>query len=709
MDDQPSVPPARGRSPLHALLPRVPHEPGVYRFLDGEGAVLYVGKAKDLRKRVASYFKRGGGAAAPHGRTAEMVARARDLEWVVTASETEALLLEDNFIKEHRPPFNLRLRDDKSYPWIEITTVDEWPRVRFFRGRHVPGNLYFGPYSSARKVRETLDVLGRIFPYRKCRGKQPGRVSGSPCLQFFIKRSLGACDGRVEHDEYMEVIAQVVDFLRGRLGAVERDIARAMEEAAEAQQFEKAALLRDRLEAVRHVQERQSARVEAVEAFDVIGLHQGEPGSNLQVFRVREGAVVDRQTFFVDNAEGREPGDVLEEFLLEFYWEAATIPPEIVAPLEEPEHVAAALGSRRGAKVVVRAAKRGPKRRLLQLAQRNAELAAEAEAERRQRKRLARGEALVALQDALGLPSPPLRIECYDISNLGERHAVGSMVVFEGGVPKKAHYRKFAVREVAGQDDFAMLAEVVRRRFRRGAAAPAANGEEAAEPAANGEEAPEPAPPEPAPDAATRVGGADASSGSAAAVVPRPGAADESSSGPGAAAISEAAVSDEGAATSVGAPAEERADESFAARPDLVVVDGGKGQLTAVAGALRAVGVEVPLISLAKQREEVFVPGRRDPLPLAADDPASLLLQRVRDEAHRFAVTFHRQRRSADTRRSELFDALPNVGPVRRRKILEHFGSPERFLAASREELEQVPGLPRKVAREIHARLHRTG
>jgi excinuclease ABC subunit C len=531
-------------------------------------------------------------------------------------------------------------------------------------------------------------VLGRIFPYRKCKGKQPGRVSGSPCLQFFIKRSLGPCDRRVEHDEYMEVIAQVIDFLRGRLGAVERDIARAMDEAAGAQQFEKAALLRDRLEAVRHVQQRQSARVEAVEAFDVIGLHQGEPGSNLQVFRVRDGAVVDRQTFFVDNAEGRETTDVLEEFLLEFYWAPATIPSEIVAPLEEPEHVAAALGTRRGTKVVVKAAKRGPKRRLLQLAQRNAELAAEAEAERRQRKRMARGEALVALQDALGLPAPPLRIECYDISNLGERHAVGSMVVFEGGVPKKAHYRKFAVREVAGQDDFAMLAEVVRRRFQRGGAALPVGGDASA---AYEEEAPVPAPPVPAPDAAAHAGAADESRASGAAVTAPVGA-------PG-----------EAGATSAGAAAEERADESFAAHPDLVVVDGGKGQLSAVAAALRGIGVEVPLISLAKQREEVFVPGRRHPLPLAADDPASLLLQRVRDEAHRFAITFHRQRRSADTRRSALFDALPNVGPVRRRKILEHFGSPERFLAASREELEQVPGLPRKVAREIHARLHRTG
>ncbi len=678
MDDQPSASrapaspgpePTAGRSPLHALLPRVPHEPGVYRFLDGDGAVLYVGKAKDLRKRVAAYFKRGT-SAGPHGRTAEMVARARDLEWVVTASETEALLLEDNFIKEHRPPFNLRLRDDKSYPWIEITMVDEWPRVRFFRGRHVPGNLYFGPYSSARKVRETLDVLGRIFPYRKCKGRQPGRVSGSPCLQYFIRRSLGACDGRVGHDEYMEVIAQVVDFLRGRLGAVERDVERAMEEAAKAQQFEKAALLRDRLEAVRHVQERQSARVEAVEAFDVIGLYQGEPGSNVQVFRVRDGAVVDRQTFFVDNAAGRETADVLEEFLLEFYWEPATIPPEIVAPLEEPEHVAAALGTRRGAKVVVRAAKRGPKRRLLQLAQRNAELAAEAEAERRQRKRMARGEALVALQEALGLPSPPLRIECYDISNLGERHAVGSMVVFEGGVPRKAHYRKFAVRDVTGQDDFAMLAEVVRRRFARGVEP---SGEEAA--------------------AADVAPGGPGESGTVAA----PGTSEPAETGPTVGACGDEAGEEAGR------------DESFASRPDLVVVDGGKGQLSAVAGTLRELGLDVAVISLAKQREEVFVPGRRDPLPLAPDDPASLLLQRVRDEAHRFAITYHRQRRAGDTRRSALFDALPNVGPVRRRKILEHFGSPERFLTATREELEQVPGLPRKVAREIHAQLHKTG
>jgi excinuclease ABC subunit C len=614
---------------LRATLRRIPNEPGVYRFRDAEGEVLYVGKAKALRKRVSSYLRKGG--PAPTGRIPEMVARARDVDWVVTASESEALILEDNFIKEHRPPYNLRLRDDKSYPYIEITMTDEWPRVRFMRGRHVPGNLYFGPYSSARKVRDTLELIGRIFPYRKCKGEKPGRVSGAPCLQYFIKRSLAPCDDRVSCEEYMAVVAQVEDFLRGRLGAVERDIDDAMAAAAAAQQFEKAALLRDRVDAVRHVRERQSARLDSAEAFDVIGLYQGDPGANAQVFRVRDGAVVDRQTFFVDNVVGREAQTVLEEFLLEFYWDGNPAPPQVIAPLDDDGgELAAVLAARRGAAVEVRRAQRGPKRRLLDLAGRNAELAGQVEVERLQRRRQSRVEALERLRDVLGLEELPLRIECYDISNLGEHQPVGSMVVFEGGTAKKAHYRKFALRELVGQDDFAAMNEVLRRRFARLAGAP-------------------------------------------------------------------------------GATAADGYDESFAARPNLVVVDGGKGQLSAALAALREMDVHLPLIGLAKQQEEVFVPGRAGPLPLAADDPASLLLQRVRDEAHRFALTFHRQKRGADLRRATIFDGLPQVGPVRRRKILEHFGSPERFVGASREELERVPGLPRKVAREIYAHLHKAG
>jgi excinuclease ABC subunit C len=607
---------------LRAILKRLPNEPGVYRFLDADGTVLYVGKAKALRKRVANYLRP---AAQPHGRTGEMLAQARDLDWVVTASETEALLLEDNFIKEERPAYNLRLRDDKSYPSIEITLSDEWPRVRFFRGRRVPGNLYFGPFSSAHKVRETLELIGRIFPYRKCRGATPGRPSGSPCLQYFIKRSLGPCDDRCTRDEYMAVVDQAVDFLRGRLGEVEKDIESEMKAAAEAQEFEKAALLRDRLAAVRHVHERQSMHVEERDAFDVVGLSQAEPGANVQVFLVRDGAVVDRQSFYLENAAGREAADVLEEFLLEYYWEGSLIPPEVVAPLEDGAGLGAVLGERRGSRVVVRAAKRGPKRRLLELAQHNAELAAQTETDRIALRSASRVEALERLRDGLALERLPLRIECYDISNLGETHPVGSMVVFEGGRPKKAHYRKFSVRDATGQDDFAMMNQVLRRRFERRAEAP---------------------------------GGYD---------------------------------------------------ESFAALPDLVVVDGGKGQLSAAVAALQAAGADVDVVSLAKQREEVFVPGRRDPLPLPADDPGSLLLQRIRDEAHRFAVTYHRQRRDADLTRSAIFDELPQVGPVRRRRILEHFGSPERFLSASRDEIERVPGLPRKVAREIYAHLHKAG
>jgi len=329
--------------------------------------------------------------------------------------------------------------------------------------------------------------------------------------------------------------------------------------------------------------------------------------------------------FFLENATGREPADVLEEFLLEYYWEGSVIPPEVVAPLADGVGLGAVLGQRRGAGVVVRAAKRGPKRRLLELAARNAALAAEAEADRVARRSSSRIEALERLRDVLGLERLPLRIECYDISNLGERHAVGSMVVFEGGVAKRAHYRKFAVRDVAGQDDFAMMSEVLRRRLQR----------------------------------------RDAAAGDY--------------------------------------------DESFATLPDLVVVDGGKGQLSAAVAALREAGADLAVVSLAKQREEVFVPGRRDPLPLPADDPGARLLQRIRDEAHRFAVTYHRQRRDADLTRSAVFDELPQVGPVRRRRILEHFGSPERFLLASREEIERVPGLPRKVARDIYAHLHKTG
>jgi excinuclease ABC subunit C len=671
---------------LRSILPRVPHEPGVYRFIDADGAVLYVGKAKDLRKRVSNYFR--GGVGGPDGRIAEMVARARDVEWVVTRSEAEALLLEDNFIKQARPPFNLRLRDDKSYPYIEISLRDQWPRVRFFRGEHLPGNVYFGPYANAKKVRETLELIGRIFPYRKCKGIAPGRPSGSPCLQHFIKRSLGPCDDRCSPQEYREVIEEVTEFLRGHMKTVERRIAKDMEAAAEAQEFEKAALLRDRLAAVRHIAETQIIHQEGAGDADVIGLHQGDPGGNVQVFRVRDGSLVDRQPVYLENTSDRERRTVLEEFLMEFYWEGGAIPPMVVVDVDEgTEDVAALLSAKRGAKVTVRRAQRGPMRRLLDLANRNALLAAEAESERLAQKLEARHEALMRLRDALDLPGVPLRIECYDISNLGETNAVGSMVVFEDGRPKRAHYRKFAIRDVMGQDDFGMMRQVIERRFCRLASGGAAH--------ANG-------------------GGGDGEGGHAASARASAGVAEavhvlKDRPVADAAGVVETADACEIGAADI-APEAGGYDESFAARPDLVIVDGGKGQLSAALAGLSAVGVDgISVVSLAKQREEVFVPGRAAPLPLPADDPASLLLQRVRDEAHRFAVTYHRQKRGAQSRQSAIFDELPGVGVARRRKILEYFGSPERFLAASRQELESVPGLPSKVAREIYAHLHKAG
>ena len=536
---------------------------------------------------------------------------------MVTASETEALLLEDNFIKEARPPFNLRLRDDKSYPYIEITLSDEWPRVRFFRGRHVPGNLYFGPYSSARKVRETLELIGRIFPYRKCKGAEPGRPSGSPCLQYFIKRSLGPCDDRCSREEYLEV-DRPGDRLPARPAReVERGIEREMAAAAAAQEFEKAALLRDRLAAVRHVHERQAARIEGAGPFDVIGLTQGDPGANVQVFLRARRRPRRPPAFYVENAAGREPATVLEEFLLEFYWDGAVIPPEVVAPLEDGPGWRAVLGERRGSKVAVRArparpqappAGAGPAQRRAGRADR---------ARRASRARASsRIEALERLRDALGLEPPAAAHRV--LRHLQPRRAAPRRL--HGGV-RGRRAQEGALPQVracatsTGQDDFAMMNQVLRpplraprrrRRRRRGY------------------------------------------------------------------------------------------DESFAALPDLVVVDGGKGQLSAAArGAARQPAPSVASSSLAKQREEVFVPGRRDAAAAAGRRPG-------------LAAAAARPRRGAPLRRdattgsgatptcgaSPVFDELPQVGPVRRRRILEHFGSPERFLAASREEIERVPGLP---------------
>jgi excinuclease ABC subunit C len=610
----------------------LPDLPGVYLFRDGKGRVVYVGKAKSLRKRVASHFSKAQVPSSPGH--AEMVASVEHVECVVVASEAEALLAEQSFIKQYRPRFNIRLRDDKSYPFIAISLDEDYPRVYFTRERHRSGRAYFGPYSNAKRVRATLEVLAKVFMFRSCTGPEPGRRSGSPCLDYYIKRCGAPCVGFVSKEEYAESIAGVMDFLSGRFSAIERDLEARMRAAAAAEEFEQATLERNRLRAVRSLLERRRVANESVGTFDAIAVALEGRDANAQVFQVRDGVLSDRHSFYLSNETERELGEVAEEFMLQYYGGQSGIPSLLVVQreLEQDQALAEALASRRGGPVELRAAERGEKRRILELAERNALLALDQEKLRSERRRQGRVEALEGLQVALGLDAPPVRIECFDISNLGGTHTVASMVVFEGGASKKADYRRFKIRSVEGtSDDYAALGEVLARRF------------------AQWERQADISPHDPAYDA------------------------------------------------------------SFASLPNLVVIDGGKGQLAAGLEPLRGFRDRgVAVVSLAKRIEEVFQPGRRAPLVLDHSTPELQLLQRVRDEAHRFAITHHRARRDK-AMTSSLLDELPGVGPARKRALLTYFGSPEAVVAASREELQAVPGLPAKVARELHGHLHRAG
>jgi len=613
---------------VHEQRRHLPDGPGVYLFHDAKGKVIYVGKAKSLKKRVASHFSN------PVTRGAyQMTEEIDSVDYLLVASEAEALLVEQNFIKQYQPRFNIRLRDDKSYPFIAISMDEEFPRVYFTRERHRRDRLYFGPYSNAKRVRGTLDLLGKVFQFRSCQGPEPGRRSGSPCLDYYIKRCGAPCVGYVDRDGYMEAIEGVIAFLSGRYREIERDLEARMRAAAEAQEYEQAALERNRLNAVRSLLERQRVANEAVGTLDAVAVAVQGTDANAQVFQVRDGVLSDRQSFYLSNEGERDLEQVVEEFVLQYYAEAMSIPAQILVQTPVDPYLGEALAERRGGRVELRVPERGDKRRILDLAERNAKLALDQEKLKTERRRQQRVEALDGLQRALGLDALPLRIECYDISNLMGTHQVASMVVFEGGAPKKSDYRRFRIRgnEEGVPDDFAAMAEVLGRRL------------------------------------AQWERQADLS------------------------------------------PHDPEYDPSFAALPNLIVIDGGPGQLSAglsVLQSFRDRGVAV--ISLAKRIEEVFRPGVREPLRLAHDTPELQLLQRVRDEAHRFAITHHRGRRDR-AMTSSVLDDLPGIGPTRKRAILKHFGSPEAFLAASREELEAVPGLPGKVARDLWTSLHKTG
>jgi excinuclease ABC subunit C len=609
----------------------------VYLFRNQRGRVIYVGKAKSIRKRVASHFSNPSTRA---GR--DLVPMIDQIESLIVHTEAEALLAEQNFIKQYKPRFNIRLRDDKSYPYIAISLDEDFPRVYFTRERHRRDRAYFGPYSNAKRVRSTLEVLGKVFMFRSCEGPEPGRRSGSPCLDYYIKRCEAPCVGYVSREDYRRGIDGVIDFLSGRYKEIERSLEWAMKDAAAEQRFEDAARERNRLRAVRSLLERQRIAHEGGGTLDAIAVAVSEFEANAQVFQVRDGVLADRQSFYLDNAAEGTVADVAEAFILQYYASAMSVPPLLVVQRElgSAPALAEALAARRDGAVEIRAAERGDKRRILELAERNAKLALDQEKLRSERRRQQRVEALDGLQRALGLDVIPLRIECFDISTLMGTNTVASMVVFEGGAPKKSDYRRFKVFSVgdatgnggnSGPDDFAAMEEVLGRRLRRWE--------------------------------------------------------------------QQRDVS----------PHDKDYDPSFATLPNLVVIDGGKGQLAA---GLRALAVfrerGVLVVSLAKRIEEVFIPGLQAPLRLAHDTPELQLLQRVRDEAHRFAITHHRIRRDRAMTASVL-DGLTGVGPARKRALLAHFGSPDAILGASREELEAVPGLPGKLARDVYRELHRTG
>ena len=619
----------------------LPDEPGVYLFRDERGKVIYVGKAKSIKKRVASHFSNPSTRA---GR--EIIEMIDQIEALVVHTESEALLVEQNFIKQYKPRLNIRLRDDKSYPYIAISLDEDFPRVYFTRERHRRDRAYFGPYSNAKRVRSTLEVLGKVFMFRSCDGPEPGRRSGSPCLDYYIKRCEAPCVGYVDKEQYRRAIDGVIAFLSGRYREIEQRLEYEMRLASAEQRFEDAARERNRLRAIRSLLERQRVAHDGAGSFDAIAVAVGDGEANAQVFQVRDGVLrppelLPRQRRRC-RGRRRRPGVRAPVLRLGDVGAAAARRAAGVLRGPRPRRGAERAPGAHGGDPGRRA---GDKRRILELAERNARLAIDQEKLRSERRRQQRVEALDGLQQALGLDTIPLRIECFDISTLMGTNTVASMVVFEGGAPKKSDYRRFRVfttgdqngdhgdngAENPGPDDFASMEEVLGRRFARWE--------------------------------------------------------------------SQRDVS----------PHDKDYDPSFAALPNVVVIDGGKGQLAAGLRALQGFRDRgVAVISLAKRIEEVFIPGRDAPLVLAHDTPELQLLQRVRDEAHRFAITHHRIRRDR-AMTSSMLDDLPGVGPARKRALLAHFGSPDAILSASREELESVPGVPGKLAREMYRELHRTG
>ncbi len=632
----------------------IPDAPGSYQFLDRDGRVIYVGKAKSLRQRLNSYFQDPGGLAP---RTAQMVSQADHVEWMVVDSESEALLLEHNLIKEFQPRYNVRLKDDKSYPWLALTVNDEWPRPAVVRGRKRSGVRYFGPYPNVGAIRGTLDLLLRSFPVRTCSDTKFRRHErlGRPCLLFHIERCSGPCVGRVTHEEYDRLVDDLVSFLSGDTGSLERGIESAMQEAAQALEFERASVLRDKLEAVRAADAVRQMELASRQDLDVFGVSGDELEAAVQVFHVRSGKVVGRLALFVDKVEELTPGQLMERVLVDVYADPASgVPRQVLVPTmpEDTDAVVAYLTERRPGPVALRVPLRGTKRDLLQTVEQNAKESFIRHRLQRTSDHNSRARALESLQAELGLPEAPLRIECYDMSHLQGTDYVGSMVVFEDGLPKKSDYRHFRVATVAGNDDYAAMEEVLTRRL----TSLLADDRAAARPRAENTDAP------------AERDGVDADGEPLTA-----------------------------------SPAKRR----FAYPPQLLLLDGGLGQLNVGVRVLERLGLteRIPIASLAKSFEEIYRPGRSEPYRLSRQSEGLYLLQRLRDEAHRFAISYHRTLRGKRMTLGAL-DGIGGLGPKRRERLMEQFGGLAELRKVSKEELLGVSWLPAEVGASVFERLH---
>ncbi len=631
---------------LKAAVARVPMSPGVYLWKAADGRVLYVGKAKQLRSRMRSYLSPRHD---DRPKIDTMMRSVDTFDYMVTETELDALILEANLIKQFRPPYNVDYRDDKSYPYIALTLDDPYPAIKFTREKHKEGTRYFGPYTDARAARRTIEAVRKVYPictagcasWRRMT-RQGGEPLEKACFDHHVGKGPGACVGAITTDEYRETVARVAEFLEGRQTHLVDELREEMEERAAELDFERAARLRNAMEAVEKVLEKQAVVSDRPLDVDVVGIVREETIAAAHVFLVREGRIFAGNEFPLDKGMDVPVEELVEGFLLRYYGQATHIPREVILPdpPEDTETVEEWLSSLRGTKVRLVVPQRGEKRRLLRLACENAEhfLARYRFRTRYDEERLNR--ALLELESALALPGPPLRIECYDISTLHGRHSVGSMVVFEGGRAEPSRYRRFKVRLDTGEaDDVAMMREVLSRRFARAAAAE----EEAAAEAASVAE------------------------------------------------VAEVAAAGRGRS-------------SFAKRPDLVIVDGGKPQLSAASTALAQLGVDVPLAALAKREEELWVPGWEEPVRLPSGSASLYLVKRVRDEAHRFAVDYHRRLRGR-AMTSSVLDEVPGVGPTRKKRLLREFGSLKRLREASVDEIAAVRGVTREVAEDVAAAL----